>query len=150
MTTHAGLFDLSDRVAVVTDAARGLKPSAIGPFSRVMSRNRFFSLATKPTFQIASENFSPKSGGICQAGRLDLMARCGIDLPMRRKRIPRPRGVEALVFEDPYRQAWLALSPGERLRRSWRLRLRLKNSQAVHDAKTFLRPERRRIVERDP
>jgi hypothetical protein len=38
---------------------------------------------------------------------------------------------------DPYLEAWLALTPAERLRRAWRLRARLKDPQAVHDAKTL-------------
>jgi hypothetical protein len=37
---------------------------------------------------------------------------------------------------DPYRVEWLALSPAERLRRSWRLRRRLRDPEAVHRAKT--------------
>lgn len=56
---------------------------------------------------------------------------------MKRRRVNRPDRVEAPTFEDPYRQAWLALSPQQRLRRSWRLRLRLKDIEAVHDAKTL-------------
>jgi hypothetical protein len=31
----------------------------------------------------------------------------------------------------------LAFTPGQRFRRSWRLRKRVENLQAVHDAKTF-------------
>ena len=38
---------------------------------------------------------------------------------------------------DPYREMWLSLSPSERLERSWRLRTRLKDIRAIHDAKTF-------------
>lgn len=36
--------------------------------------------------------------------------------------------------------AWLALSPRERLRRSWRQRRRLPDPQAIHDAKIFPKP----------
>lgn len=36
--------------------------------------------------------------------------------------------------------AWLELTPAERLRRSWALRKRLRDPQAVHDAKLFPRP----------
>lgn len=50
----------------------------------------------------------------------------------RRKRRP-PRLPDA----DPYLQMWLSLTPAQRLRRAWRLRARLKNLQAIHDAKTF-------------
>jgi hypothetical protein len=58
-------------------------------------------------------------------------------LMRRRRRAPKPVLSEALVFEDPYRQEWLALSPEERIRRSWRLRSRLRDLEAYHDAKTF-------------
>lgn len=54
---------------------------------------------------------------------------------MKRRRPPR----EPIREVDPYLQLWRALSPAERLRRSWRLRTRLRDPQAVHDAKTFPR-----------
>lgn len=38
---------------------------------------------------------------------------------------------------DVYREMWTALSPGERLRRSWRLRARLRNIETVHDEKSL-------------
>jgi hypothetical protein len=38
---------------------------------------------------------------------------------------------------DPYQDMWRELSPAARLRRSWRLRSRVKNLQAVHDAKSL-------------
>jgi hypothetical protein len=43
------------------------------------------------------------------------------------------------VFDgrDPYLEAWAALTPDERLLRSWRLRGRLADIQSIHDAKTF-------------
>jgi hypothetical protein len=41
------------------------------------------------------------------------------------------------VPSGPYLAAWMALAPAERLRRAWALRRRLRNPQAVHDAKTF-------------
>jgi len=41
---------------------------------------------------------------------------------------------------DLFREDWLALTPGERLARSWALRARLRDSQAVHDAKLFPKP----------
>jgi hypothetical protein len=61
----------------------------------------------------------------------------------RKKR--KPRSPPPIVFApdeiaqllDPYRAAWLALSPGERLLRSWKLRSRILDLQAVHDAKTL-------------
>lgn len=54
---------------------------------------------------------------------------------MKRRR-QKPPAIETSL-RDPYREAWRALTPAERLRRSWRLRLRLPDPQAVHDAKTF-------------
>lgn len=35
---------------------------------------------------------------------------------------------------------WVHLTPAERLRRSWALRKRLRDPQAVHDAKLFPQP----------
>ena len=35
---------------------------------------------------------------------------------------------------------WLTLTPRERLKRSWRLRKRISNLQAVHDAKLWPKP----------
>ncbi len=35
---------------------------------------------------------------------------------------------------------WIELTPAERLRRSWALRKRLRDPQAVHDAKLFPQP----------
>ena len=42
----------------------------------------------------------------------------------------------AAIEIGTYMACWLALSPAERLRRSWRLRRRIKDMGAVHDAKT--------------
>ncbi len=53
---------------------------------------------------------------------------------MRRTKPDAQEGAHPL---DPYRAEWLSLSPAERLRRSWRLRSRIKDLGAVHDAKTF-------------
>jgi len=38
---------------------------------------------------------------------------------------------------DHLRMAWRDLTPAERLSRSWAMRIRLRNPQAVHDAKLF-------------
>ena len=38
---------------------------------------------------------------------------------------------------DPFMQEWLALTPSQRVARAWKLRKRLKNIEAIHDAKTF-------------
>jgi hypothetical protein len=53
----------------------------------------------------------------------------------KRQRSVRAQDTEPLV--DPYRAFWLALTPAQRLRRSWRLRARLKDLQAIHDAKSL-------------
>jgi len=53
------------------------------------------------------------------------------------KRHPRLRRQSREELEDPYLQMWRSLTPRERLRRAWRLRKRLKNLQAVHDAKSL-------------
>jgi len=47
------------------------------------------------------------------------------------------RQITAGPLPDPYREEWRALTPRERLRRSWALRKRIKNLEAVHDAKTI-------------
>jgi len=39
-----------------------------------------------------------------------------------------------------YREVWLSLTPADRLARSWALRARLRDPQAVHDAKLFPKP----------
>jgi hypothetical protein len=63
--------------------------------------------------------------------------------PPRRKRKNTTKATSNLVTDpiaeliDPYRTAWLALSPWERMLRSWKLRERLVDPQAVHDAKTL-------------
>jgi hypothetical protein len=42
---------------------------------------------------------------------------------------------------SPYKKAvWMALTPRERLRRSWKMRAQLKDLQAVHDRKLFPKP----------
>jgi hypothetical protein len=38
------------------------------------------------------------------------------------------------------RDAWLKMTPSERLIRSWNLRLQLKDPEAVHDQKLFPKP----------
>jgi hypothetical protein len=64
-------------------------------------------------------------------------------MPVRaRKRRPRASPDSEVPTDDlraPYMQMWLALTPAQRLRRSWRLRRFLKDPKAVHDAKTFPR-----------
>jgi hypothetical protein len=43
----------------------------------------------------------------------------------------------ALTFPDPYHELWISLTPAQRLRRAWRLRLKLRDLKKSHDAKTF-------------
>jgi hypothetical protein len=52
------------------------------------------------------------------------------------RRHPDAAGGEAAIEIGTYMACWMALSPAERLRRSWRLRRRIKDLGAVHDAKT--------------
>jgi hypothetical protein len=56
-------------------------------------------------------------------------------LPMKRRARRNPRTEEEVV--DPYLAMWRALTPRQRLRRAWRLRRRIKNLQAIHDAKSL-------------
>jgi hypothetical protein len=42
---------------------------------------------------------------------------------------------------SPFKQEeWIRLSPGERITRSWNLRTRIADIQAVHDRKLFPKP----------
>lgn len=71
-------------------------------------------------------------------------------MPTRPLPLPRPAGYKnrvsrsrrawpdpLLPLPDPYREMWLRLTPAQRLRRSWRLRSRIPDLQAVHDAKSL-------------
>ena len=52
---------------------------------------------------------------------------------------PEPYAIDDVL--SPFkRDAWLRLSPAERLERSWRLRKRIPNLEAVHDRKLFPKP----------
>jgi hypothetical protein len=53
------------------------------------------------------------------------------------KRKARGRKTTENELVDPYVSMWRALTPRERLRRAWRLRRRIKNLEAVHDAKSL-------------
>ncbi len=46
----------------------------------------------------------------------------------------------ALALNPFKAEAWLQMTPRERLRRSWAMRARLKNPQAAHDRKFLLQP----------
>ena len=51
----------------------------------------------------------------------------------------RPR--RGYLFPPTYqRDVWLKFTPGERLKRSWELRGRIKDLKAVHDKKIFPKP----------
>ncbi|MCI0587326.1 MAG: hypothetical protein L0323_10850 [Planctomycetes bacterium] len=62
-----------------------------------------------------------------------------------KRRKPR-RSRRRVAAEDPlpeldlYYEWWRGLTPEERLRRSWRLRTRIKDLQAFHDAKYLPEP----------
>ena len=55
----------------------------------------------------------------------------------RTKRVDEPDILKEL---DLFQEDWLALTPKERLARSWAMRARLRDPQAVHDAKLFPKP----------
>ena len=61
---------------------------------------------------------------------------------MRKKRTQRQQADEPILPRELnlFEEDWLALTPGERLKRSWALRARLRDPQAVHDAKLFPKP----------
>jgi hypothetical protein len=40
---------------------------------------------------------------------------------------------------DPFRSDWLKLSPGQRIVRAWKLRKRIKDLEAAHDATSLPR-----------
>jgi hypothetical protein len=55
---------------------------------------------------------------------------------------PKRRSREWTDFDaatDPFRGDWLKLSPGERLVRAWKLRKRIKDLEAAHDATSLPR-----------
>ncbi len=58
--------------------------------------------------------------------------------PVARAKIDGGGGIGSEL--DLYYEHWRALTPAERLRRSWRMRSRLPDPEAVHDAKLFPRP----------
>ena len=59
---------------------------------------------------------------------------------MTRKSTRRPKADVRQDELNVFREDWLALTPAERLARSWALRARLRDPQAVHDAKLFPKP----------
>lgn len=56
------------------------------------------------------------------------------------KKRTRPKAILPRQELDLFDEDWLALTPAERLARSWALRARLRDPQAVHDAKLFPKP----------
>jgi len=59
---------------------------------------------------------------------------------MTKKRTRRAREPVFPRELDLFHDDWLALTPKERLARAWALRARLRDPQAVHDAKLFPKP----------
>ncbi len=57
--------------------------------------------------------------------------------PVRRLRRRPPAEADGLPELDLFLEWWQSLTPDERLRRSWRLRARLKDPEAAHDAKSL-------------
>jgi hypothetical protein len=60
---------------------------------------------------------------------------------MAAKRPKQKRG-ELIDFDsasDPFRSDWLKLTPGQRLVRAWKLRNRIKDLEAAHDASSLPR-----------
>ena len=58
-------------------------------------------------------------------------------LAMMAARRPKAKRATLTDFDsatDPFRSDWLRLSPGERLVRAWKLRKRIKDLEAAHDA----------------
>lgn len=43
-------------------------------------------------------------------------------------------------YEEPYRAFWRSLTPGERLRRAWKLRKSVPDIHRLHDAKSLPLP----------
>jgi|GEM_PF-1438453 len=63
------------------------------------------------------------------------------DLQARDERAAPSKFIEPSVALSPYKMVeWLSLTPAERLQRSWALRERLVDPQAVHDRKLFPSP----------
>jgi hypothetical protein len=57
-------------------------------------------------------------------------------------RRPKPKQEKLTDFDsatDPFRSDWLRLSPGQRLVRAWKLRKRIKDLEAAHDASSLPR-----------
>jgi hypothetical protein len=64
---------------------------------------------------------------------------------MNRKARQNPKDVSSSLTlneaQAPYKaDVWRKLTPGERLRRSWQMRSRIPDLQAVHDRKLFPQP----------
>jgi hypothetical protein len=57
-----------------------------------------------------------------------------MSMPRRKSRAEPPITLDTM---DPWVRMWRALTPRERSVRAWRLRSRLKNIEAIHDAKSL-------------
>ena len=57
------------------------------------------------------------------------------------KTAPKDKRISMSEALSPYKTSvWERLTPGERLRRSWAMRRRLRDPRAVHDSKLFPKP----------
>jgi hypothetical protein len=66
----------------------------------------------------------------------------GYTLGVARRRARGRRSPPAPDFDastDPFRSDWLKLTPGQRIVRAWKLRKRIKDLEAAHDAQSLPR-----------
>lgn len=60
---------------------------------------------------------------------------------VRHNDVERTAALQLAEVVSPYKaEVWRRLTPRERLRRSWQMRSRLPDLQAVHDRKLFPKP----------
>jgi hypothetical protein len=102
-----------------------------GTRNSIATITRVTAITDSPRFRTVSRgSFLPRATRLPRGNR-------GRIATSAMKRHPRLRRQSREELEDPYLQMWRSLTPRERLRRAWRLRKRLKNLQAVHDAKSL-------------
>ncbi len=61
---------------------------------------------------------------------------------MAKKRRTRAKKTDLVDFDsetDAFRSDWLKLTPGQRIVRAWKLRKRIKDLEAAHDAQSLPR-----------
>jgi hypothetical protein len=56
-----------------------------------------------------------------------------------KRRTRKPRIVDFDSETDAFRSDWLKLTPGQRIVRAWKLRKRIKDLEAAHDAQSLPR-----------